>query len=85
MVKEKDYVSPVAGIVLLLFSLYMFYEGIALMVVRDVASSLLATLIGFVSLSGGITLIRTWSLSRAYSGGEKHGEESTGSSGGSSE
>lgn len=42
---------------------------------QDVASSLLATLIGFVTMSGGVTLIRTWSLSRVYQGkeGEKEG------------
>ncbi len=62
----KDYISPAIGIVLIGFSLYMFYTGIALMMIRDVASSLLAILIGFVTLSGGITLIRTWAIARVY-------------------
>lgn len=71
---EGDYVSPIAGFILILFSLYMFYLGLTLMQnVQDVASSLLATLIGFVTMSGGVTLIRTWSLSRAYPG--KEGEQ----------
>ncbi len=56
----KDYITPIAGLILLFFSLYMFYNGIVLIsYYRDVASSLLAILIGFVTLSGGVTLIRT--------------------------
>ncbi|WFO74510.1 hypothetical protein J4526_05330 [Desulfurococcaceae archaeon MEX13E-LK6-19] len=74
-----DYVSPIAGLVLILFSLYMFYLGLGLMQsAQDVASSLLATLIGFVTMSGGVTLIRTWSLSRVYPG--KEGEQEKGAS-----
>jgi len=72
----KDYVTPVVGVVLIGFSLYMFYSGIGLMVVRDVASSLLAILIGFVTLSGGITLLRTWAIARVYEGGAKVETES---------
>ncbi len=71
-----DYISPIAGLVLLVFSLYLFMESIRLMSgeYRDVATSLLAALIGFVSLSGAITLIRTWSLARAYGVEEKSQE-----------
>ena len=63
----RDYVTPVAGLILVLFSLYMLYRGVELMREQDVASSLLATLIGFLSLSGGVTLLRTWAITRAYS------------------
>ncbi|GEM_PF-3280400 len=81
----KDYITPIAGLILLFFSLYMFYNGIVLIsYYRDVASSLLAILIGFVTLSGGVTLIRTWSLARVYgvekgSGGEGKGSSEKGS------
>ncbi len=60
----RDYVSPLTGIVLIGFSIYIFLWSLQLMINRDVPSSLLAALIGFVSLTGGIALIRTWSLSR---------------------
>lgn len=81
----RDYITPTCGLILLLFSLYMFYNGIALMnIYRDVASSLLSILIGFVTLSGGVTLIRTWSLARVYgsekgSSGEHKGSSEKGS------
>ncbi len=77
----KDYITPAVGIVLVGFSLYMFYSGIGLMVVRDVASSLLAILIGFVTLSGGITLLRTWAIARVYEGGARVVEEGEGEEG----
>ena len=77
----RDYITPVSGLILLFFSLYMFYNGIVLMsLYRDVASSLLSILIGFVTLSGGVTLIRTWSLTRVYSSEKASGEERKGSS-----
>ena len=60
----KDYVSPAIATVLIAFSLYFFYVGVALMMAKDVASSLLAVLIGFATLGGGITLLRTWALAR---------------------
>ena len=60
----RDYISPVAGLVLIGFSMYIFLWALQLMVNRDVPSSLLAVLIGFVTLTGGVSLIRTWSLSR---------------------
>ncbi len=60
----KEYVTPIAGLILVGFSIYIFLWALQLMVSRDVPSSLLATLIGFVSLSGGVTMIRTWSLAR---------------------
>jgi len=69
----KEYISPAIATVLIAFSLYLFYVGIALMMAKDVASSLLAVLIGFVTLGGGITLLRAWTLARAYTlkkGGE---------------
>ena len=72
--RGADPVSPVAGLLLLGFSIYLFITSIQLMQVKDVATSLLAALIGFVSLSGGVTLIRTWSLARAYSGGLSPGK-----------
>ena len=62
----KDYISPTLATVLIAFSLYFFYVGIALMMAKDVASSLLAVLIGFVTLGGGLTLLRAWVLARAY-------------------
>ncbi len=64
MVKARDVVTPIIGFILVGFSIYVFLSAIRLMIIRDVPSSLLATLIGFVSLSGGITMIRTWSLTR---------------------
>ncbi len=64
MVKARDVVTPIIGFILVGFSIYVFISAIRLMIIRDVPSSLLATLIGFVSLSGGITMIRTWSLTR---------------------
>jgi len=63
----RDYFSPVAGLILIGFSIYVFLHALQLMIARDVPSSLLATLIGFVSLSGGVSLIRTWSLARVAS------------------
>ncbi len=72
---EKDFISPIAGLILLFFSLYMFYNGIVLMSVGDVATSLLSILVGFVTLSGGVTLIRTWSLTRIYRKPEEKKEE----------
>ncbi len=78
----KDYVTPIVSIVLVCFSLYMFYTGIGLMMLRDVAPSLLSILIGFVTLSGGITLLRTWAIARVYEGRAKHekSEEEVGES-----
>ncbi len=67
----RDYISPALATVLIAFSLYFFYVGIALMMAKDVASSLLAVLIGFVTLGGGITLLRSWTLARAYTIKEK--------------
>ncbi len=64
MVKVRDVVTPIIGFILVGFSIYVFLSALRLMIIRDVPSSLLATLIGFVSLSGGITMIRTWSLTR---------------------
>ncbi|NPA98227.1 MAG: hypothetical protein GXO43_02505 [Crenarchaeota archaeon] len=64
MVKARDVVTPIIGFILVGFSIYVFLSALRLMIIRDVPSSLLATLIGFVSLSGGITMIRTWSLTR---------------------
>ncbi len=63
----KEYVTPIAGFILIGFSIYIFLWALQLMIMRDIPSSLLATLIGFVSLSGGVTMIRTWSLAR-YAG-----------------
>lgn len=60
----KDYISPIAGFILLGFSIYIFLSAIQLMMNRDVPSSLLAVLIGFVCLTGGVSLIRTWTLTR---------------------
>ncbi len=72
----KEYVTPIAGLILIGFSIYIFLWALQLMVSRDVPSSLLATLIGFVSLSGGVTMIRTWSLARYASKlEEKKGEK----------
>jgi hypothetical protein len=81
----KDYVSPIAGLVLIGFSIYILLWSLDLMIRRDVPSSLLAVLIGFVALTGGVSLIRTWSLERAASrtGGEG-GEGSVGGSNNSS-
>ncbi len=70
---KGDLVAPVTGLILIGFSIYIFLWSLQLMVNRDVPSSLLAALIGFVSLSGGVTMIRTWSLSRYAS--PKEGEE----------
>lgn len=67
----RDYVSPALATALIAFSLYFFYVGIALMMAKDVASSLLAVLVGFVTLGGGITLLRSWTLARAYTIKEK--------------
>ncbi len=64
MVRARDVVTPIIGFILVGFSIYVFLSALRLMIIRDVPSSLLATLIGFVSLSGGITMIRTWSLTR---------------------
>ncbi len=61
----RDYLTPSVGVVLVGFSLYVFYVGIALMMERDVPSSLLSVLIGFTTLGGGVTLLRAWALSRA--------------------
>jgi hypothetical protein len=63
----RDVIVPVTGLILIGFSIYLFMESLDLMVIRDVPSSLLAALIGFVSLSGGVSMIRTWSLSRIAS------------------
>lgn len=72
----REYVTPIAGLILIGFSIYIFLWALQLMVSRDVPSSLLATLIGFVSLSGGVTMIRTWSLARYASKlEEKKGEK----------
>lgn len=71
----KDVVSPIIGSLLIGFSIYIFLWAVQLMIMRDVPSSLLATLIGFVSLTGGVSLIRTWSLTRYASESEKKSEE----------
>lgn len=60
----RDIISPIAGFILIGFSIYIFLWALQLMIIRDIPSSLLATLIGFVSLTGGVSLIRTWSLVR---------------------
>jgi len=78
----KDYVSPAAGLILIGFSIYIFMHALQLMIERDVPSSLLAVLIGFVALSGGVSLIRTWSLARVASRVEE--ERSAGGSSSSS-
>jgi len=64
LILAKDYVSPVIGLLLVCFSIYIFLQAIQLMISRDIPSSLLSTLIGFVALTGGLTLIRTWILAR---------------------
>ena len=69
----KDYISPIAGLALIGFSMYIFLWALNLMINRDVPSSLLAVLIGFVSLTGGVSLIRTWSLARAAMKSEEKG------------
>ncbi len=73
----REYVSPIAGLILIGFSIYIFLWALQLMIMRDIPSSLLATLIGFVALSGGVTMIRTWSLARYASKalGEKKEEK----------
>lgn len=77
----RDYITPTCGLILILFSIYMFHNGIELMnIYRDVASSLLSILIGFVTLSGGVTLVRTWSLARVYSSEKRSSEKDKGSS-----
>jgi divalent metal cation (Fe/Co/Zn/Cd) transporter len=60
----RDLVAPIIGFILIGFSIYIFLWALQLMIYRDVPSSLLATLIGFASLGGGVSLIRTWSLGR---------------------
>ncbi|MCD6324600.1 MAG: hypothetical protein J7L55_05800 [Desulfurococcales archaeon] len=67
----KDYLTPAVGVALIAFSLYVFYVGIALMMGRDVPSSLLSVLIGFTTLGGGVTLLRAWALSRACVKGDE--------------
>ncbi|MNO03788.1 hypothetical protein D3C81_2245960 [compost metagenome] len=61
------------------FSIYVFLWSLQLMIYRDVPSSLLAALIGFVALSGGVSLIRTWSLARYVEKAEKKEESARGS------
>ncbi len=80
----KDYISPIAGLVLIGFSIYIFLSALQLMINRDVPSSLLAVLIGFVSLTGGVSLIRTWSLTRTAVKIEKEEKGSVGGSNSSS-
>ncbi len=72
---KGDLVAPITGLILIGFSIYVFLWSLQLMVMRDVPSSLLATLIGFVSLSGGVTMIRSWTLTRYASREEKGKEE----------
>jgi len=74
LVLSRDFISPFLGTVLILFSLYLFIRALDLMVNRDAASSLLATILGLISLSSGVSIIRTWSLSRVVK--EKSGETS---------
>ncbi|MCD6301111.1 MAG: hypothetical protein J7L82_03470 [Staphylothermus sp.] len=61
---SRDILAPVIGLILVGFSIYVFLWSLQLMIYRDVPSSLLGALIGFVSLSAGESLIRTWSLGR---------------------
>ena len=60
----RDIVAPIIGLILIGFSIYVFLWSLQLMIYRDVPSSLLGALIGFVSLSAGVSLVRTWSLGR---------------------
>ena len=80
-----ELICTISGLILLSFNLYMIYNRIVLMILYcDVASNLLSILIGSVTLSGGITRIRTWSLMEVYSsekgsGGERKGFSEEGS------
>ncbi|ABN69554.1 hypothetical protein Smar_0443 [Staphylothermus marinus F1] len=76
---SRDIVVAIAGFVLIGFSIYVFLWSLQLMIYRDVPSSLLAALIGFVALSGGVSLIRTWSLARYVEKAEKKEESARGS------
>ncbi|ADI31494.1 hypothetical protein [Staphylothermus hellenicus] len=76
---SRDIVAAIAGFVLIGFSMYVFLISLQLMINRDVPSSLLAALIGFVALSGGVSLIRTWSLARYVEKAEKKEESARGS------
>ncbi|MET1160872.1 MAG: hypothetical protein ABWW65_07920 [Thermoprotei archaeon] len=60
----RDIVALITGLLLVGFSIYIFLWSLQLMVNRDVPSSLLAVLIGFVSLTSGVSLIRTWILAK---------------------
>ncbi|MCE4617278.1 MAG: hypothetical protein F7C32_01665 [Desulfurococcales archaeon] len=62
----KSIIIGGSGIILLGVSIYFFMLGINLMGAGGgeprVAASLLATLVGFSTLSASVTLLRTWAL-----------------------
>jgi len=64
-IDAKTIITCTSGIILLIASLYFFLLGVSLMIDYHVAPSLLAVAIGFACLSGSITLIRSWIISKA--------------------
>jgi len=62
LVNGSARIPLVLGIFLILVSLYFFSMGVTLVSNGDVASGLLAALIGFALLATSITLIKLWGL-----------------------
>lgn len=62
LVNGSTRIPLVLGIFLIFVSLYFFSMGVTLVSNDDVASGLLAALIGFALLATSITLIKLWGL-----------------------
>ena len=62
LVNGSARIPLVLGIFLIFVSLYFFSMGVTLVSNDDVASGLLAALIGFALLATSITLIKLWGL-----------------------
>ncbi len=71
----RGIILAASGIGLLIVSIYFFITSISLLTTpqQNVTASLLAALIGFSLMSGGVTLLRSWAIARVA---EKTLEES---------
>ncbi|MCE4612232.1 MAG: hypothetical protein F7C07_00140 [Desulfurococcales archaeon] len=63
----KGSVMAVTGVGLLLASFYFFLRSLDFLTTAtpNVTASLLSALIGFSSLSAGVSILRSWAISRA--------------------
>ena len=73
LLRLESRIALAFSIILLLASFYFFINALNLITLNEpkVAASILSTIIGIVTLSASITILRTWIIARAYEKGEE--------------